>query len=384
MMALIPPDVGIQLRAQTDAQLQPVAPARPIPVDLPELQVGQYFSARIQEALPDNIYKALVAGKAITLHLPEGAKAGDLLELVLVDRTPRLLIAQQVPQPAVADGASQTYPHTTLSRAANLIGGLLPQEGETPAPVQLNRGEPLLSRPPISAQEILSALKTAITQSGMFYESHQAQWVAGKLPLANLLQEPQGQLSHPTLLAAQRIANEALRLGSPASAAESIQPAVIRSQVGIRSGEEGRTTASDNSSAPATMPAVAGELRPLVQQQLEGSAAQRLVWQGEAWPGQMMNWQLQWDGEQVKEDGRRGSGDNSDNERWRTTLTLTTPQLGRVEATLRLEDGGVRIAIAAPGTTGAAALRDAAPDLATALDTAGVPLLGIQIQHGGE
>jgi flagellar hook-length control protein FliK len=65
-------------------------------------------------------------------------------------------------------------------------------------------------------------------------------------------------------------------------------------------------------------------------------------------------------------------------------LTLTTPQLGRVEATLRLEDGGVRIAIAAPGTTGAAALRDAAPDLATALDTAGVPLLGIQIQHGGE
>lgn len=384
-MALIPPDVGLQLRAQSDAQLQPVAPARPIPVDLPELQVGQYFSARIQEALPDNIYRALVSGKAITLQLPEGAKAGDLLELVLVDRTPRLLVAQQLPQATVADDAPQPYPFATLSRAANLIGGLLPQEGETPPPALLNRGEPLLPRAPVSAQEILSALKTAVSQSGMFYESHQAQWVAGKLPLTSLLQEPQGQLSHPAVLAAQRLAQEAFRLGAPEATTKTLQAAVIRTPpAAAKVGEELRQAASGNSAAPAPALAVADELRPLVQQQLEGAAAQRLVWQGEAWPGQTMNWQLQWDNEQVAEDGRRGSGEAAGEERWRTTLTLTTPQLGRVEATLRLEDGGIRIAIDAPGNAGAAALRDAAPELAAALDAAGVPLLGVQIKHAGE
>lgn len=384
-MALIPPDVGLQLRAQTDAQLQPVAPARPIPVDLPELQVGQYFSARIQEALPDNIYRALVSGKAITLQLPEGAKAGDLLELVLVDRTPRLLVAQQLPQATVADGAPQPYPFATLSRAANLIGGLLPQEGETPPPALLNRGEPLLPRAPVSAQEILSALKTAVSQSGMFYESHQAQWVAGKLPLTSLLQEPQGQLSHPAVLAAQRLAQEAFRLGAPEATTETLQATVIRTpSTAAKVGEELRQAANSNSAAPAPAPAVADELRPLVQQQLEGAAAQRLVWQGEAWPGQAMNWQLQWDNEQVAEDGRRGSGEDAGEERWRTTLTLTTPQLGRVAATLRLEDGGIRIAIDAPGNTSAAALREAAPDLAAALEAAGVPLLGVQIKHAGE
>ena len=96
-MALIPPDAGIRMRMQTEANLlQPVAPVHEIPADLPELRTGQAFSARIQEVLPDNTYRALVAGKQLTLQLPEGAKTGDLLELVVIDRSAKVVIARQL------------------------------------------------------------------------------------------------------------------------------------------------------------------------------------------------------------------------------------------------------------------------------------------------
>ena len=76
-MVLIPPDAGIRMRMQTDATLlQPVQPTHEIPSDLPELQPGQAFAARILETLPDNTYKALVAGKFLTLQLPGRRQPG--------------------------------------------------------------------------------------------------------------------------------------------------------------------------------------------------------------------------------------------------------------------------------------------------------------------
>ncbi|MBK8120176.1 MAG: hypothetical protein IPK39_14130 [Sulfuritalea sp.] len=75
-MVLIPNDVGVRMRMQTEAALQPIAPVAEIPADLTDLRPGQAFSARIQEVLPENTYKALVAGRSLTLALPEGAKAG--------------------------------------------------------------------------------------------------------------------------------------------------------------------------------------------------------------------------------------------------------------------------------------------------------------------
>ena len=77
-MAVIPTDAGVRMRTQSDpGQLQALAPIRGVPAGLPEFQPGQTFSARIQELLPDNTYKALVAGRQLTLQLPEGASPGD-------------------------------------------------------------------------------------------------------------------------------------------------------------------------------------------------------------------------------------------------------------------------------------------------------------------
>lgn len=373
-MALIPPDAGIRMRLQNElpAQPQPIAPLPEIPGDLPELTLGQAFTARIQEALPQNTYKALVAGKFVTLQLPEGAKAGDTLELVVVDRTPRAVVATLAGQAGVAAAAGETYPHATLSPAARLIGELLLPQGEAPEPTPLNRGQPLLSGPPLRGSDLAPVLAKAIAESGVFYEAHQAQWVAGQRPLEQLLLEPQAQV--PVDAAAQR-GNQAATSGEASLPAlrHAPQNSLIQSLFGGERAADSGQAASQNTSLAHVVPEA---LRPIVQQQLDAAATLRLVWHGEAWPNQPMEWEI------VRED-ERGAAPEEAEERasWRTHLRLETPRLGRVDAALQLTRAGIQLTIVAPDRAAAADLQQAAPQLAAALDAAGLSLLSFAVRH---
>ncbi|MDP2808810.1 MAG: flagellar hook-length control protein FliK [Rhodocyclaceae bacterium] len=390
-MALIPPDAAIRMRMDMEASLlQPVRPAREITADLPELRPGQRFTARIQEELPDNLYKALVAGKALTLQLPEGAKNGDILELVVVDRSPRVLIAQRVDtaSPAMAEGAAgEPYPYATFSRAAQMIGQLLLQEGETPHPALLNRGQPLLAQPPANAANaanaatLAPALAKAASQSGLFYEAHQARWIAGKLPLEQLMQEPQGRHAAvrpegmpPAHQEHQPAVHALPPHGQPAAAAPPAPQSLFQALFGGEAAAAEGTTGTQQ--AASLIQAVPETLRPLVQQQLDAVATQRLVWHGEVWPGQAMQWEIE------REDihDREGAGVEG-TERWATTLRLTLPRLGEVDATLQLAVGGIRVRLSTPEIESAANLRDKAPRLADAMTAAGLPLAGLEIKH---
>jgi hypothetical protein len=388
-MVLIPPDVGIRMRMQTEANLlQPVQPAHELPSDLPELRPGQQFSARVQEVLPDNTYKALVAGKQITLQLPEGAKTGDQLELVVMDRTPSTLIAKLVTSgvdnPA-APGQPTPYEFAKFSPAARLISQLLPNEGEAPVPAKLNRGEPLLPTPPNapnsgpnSAAQLATTLAKAVSQSSLFYESHQAQWVTGQRPLIQILQEPQGQHSPPN--AFQHAIAEAASRPLPGQDRAIIPNSSLQTASAENEKVGAGGTATTNQ-ATQPLPATKGipdDLRPLVQQQLEAVSSNRLFWHGEVWPQQTMDWAIE------LENGRQGDGSNEDETRWNTSLSLTTPRLGRIDAMLQLNTSGVRIILATPYGAIAADLRDESQKLAQALELAGVPLLNLQIKHEDE
>lgn len=416
-MALIPPDAGIRMRMQTEANLlHPLAPAHEVPSDLLDLPPGRVFTARIQEALPENTFRALVAGKTITLSLPEGAKAGDQLELVVIDRSAKSIIARQVEPGTSQSAAAQAYPFTRLSPAAQLIGQLLPAEGKAATPARLNGGQPLLETPPGSqagAAQLAPKLATAVSQSGLFYEAHQAQWVTGRLPLAQLLQEPQGQFSSlvPVNVATPADSPDAMPMPAPEGGlhtrsaapgtlpeqagdrnpppeARSQQPAtahgansLLQTQAGIpEKVGAGGTVASSGQAAQANTAAqqVPEELRPIIQQQLEAVATQRVFWHGEIWPQQQIDWEIDWQ-------QQRNTGDGSEEESpWRTALSLTTPRLGQVDATLLLTSSGVRITLATPYGSSAADLRDEAPRLADALASAGVPLLAFQVKHEDE
>jgi len=364
-MALIPPDAGIRMRMQTDATLHPVAPATEIPADLPDLRPGQFFSARIQEVLPEATYKALVAGKQLTLSLPEGAKAGDTLELVVVDRSAHAITAR-LADPALTE-SHQAYEHTTLSPAARLIGRLLTPEGDTPQPAPLNRGQPLLAQAPTQGQQLASALAKAVTNSGLFYEAHQAQWVAGRLPVTQLLQEPQGRLSNPVAALTKPQVQIAGDIDKPDVTANSAREATK-----VITREAAEVASSRITTSTTTIP---DEIRPLVQQQLDAAATQRLAWHGEVWPGQVMEWEIERDKPQTS------SSQDETPEQWATSLRLTTPRLGSVHATIRLTSAGVGMVIATPHGASAADLRDEIPALAKSLEAAGVPPLLIQVQH---
>lgn len=251
-MALIPADAALRLRLQTEAnQLQPVQPVRPIPADLPELQAGQAFTARIVETLPDNTYRALVAGRTLTLSLPQGARTGDTLELVVTDRSANSIIAHLAPRQQAAT-AAEGYPWANFSRSGQMIAALLPRDGERPPAAPLNRGQPLLANPPTSGAELAPALGRAVRQSGLFYESHQAQWIGGRLPVTQLLAEPQGALSNLAAVLAR--AGQAGAASSSSSSLAATSPDTAAP--GFQTATSGAAPPAANSSGN---PAVAGQ-----------------------------------------------------------------------------------------------------------------------------
>lgn len=396
-MVMIPSDVGVRMRMQTDPlPLQPTAPVTEIPSDLPELRPGQTFTARIQEVLPEATYKALVAGKQLTLQLPEGAKPGDTLELVVIDRTPKVVIAQLAANAEGAAAAGQAYKHTTFSPAAQMLAQLLLPEGSAPQPAPLNGGRPLLAQAPEAAAAtstadgkpatpgatLAAALQQSVTESGLFYEAHQAQWIAGRLPTAQLLLEPQGRQSAPALLAEHGLPSAPTR-GEAAESKTSSSGVSLASLLqtlfgGAQKTDETVTQAAvaPTGNASATVPE---ELRPLVQQQLDTAGTQRMVWHGEVWPQQEMDWEIEW--EQPKGDNPSSEDDQA---AWRTSVRLSTPRLGQVDASLQLTAAGVKMTLATPYGASAADLRDESPALATALAAAGVPLVAFVVKHEPE
>ena len=306
---MIPGDLAARLRMLTEASffsgepnVAPLARVKAITDQLPAFTPGQRIVANLQAARPDNTYQARIAGREVTLALPHAANAGDTLELVVSHVTPRAVFAS-IAQPATSAGASTAASAPALSQTGRLISFLLTGQpaAQTAA---LNGGQPMLAAAPQGPGDsalLASRLSTALEQSGLFYESHQARWLAGKLDTAALMQEPQGRSPTPP--------------ATPAAAP---------------GGTETITTPRAANEGLAPIPE---RLLPLVHQQLDAVATQNFVWQGQVWPGQQMEWEIEDPG------GRENGDDTGDPEPyWNTTLRLTLPGLGGIEARLHHKD----------------------------------------------
>lgn len=354
-------------------QVQPLAPVRGVQAVLPDFQPGQTFSARIQEVLPDNTYRALVAGRQLTLQLPEGATAGDTLELTVVDRTPSLLVARRASgeaPPAAAE--APPYPYSKISAAGREIGRLLVADGESPPPAPLNRGQPLLATGPNSGAELAPLLQKAVSQSGLFYEAHQAQWFAGARPLTSLRAEPQGQL--PVVPAHGEAAKTAVG-GNEKAATQFV--ALQPNQTAERTPEAGAR--SDTTGSPlqqSSQSAVPESIRAIVQQQLDAVATQRLAWHGEVWPGQSAEWTIQRD---ITEEQRSRAEEEQTASGWSTSLRLTMPRLGTIDAVLRLSAEHISISVAA-GSASTNALKTQVPELTEAINALGLSIQSLDIR----
>ena len=366
---MIPADLASTLRAvipeQKPAQpqpTQPVAPASRVADVLSNLVPGQRVLAEVQAMLPNGSYRALVAQREVTLSLPFAAKAGDSLELEVTETNGKLTLAF-VTNRGEAQAKDPSVP-TTFSNTGKLIGDLMKgvdgEGGRRPPPAALNGNQALLEQGPKSGADFAPLLKQALTQSGMFYEAHQARWVAGKLPTEALRQEPQGQLPAPAQGQNPQQASTAAQSGREASAQQAPQP-------------------QQNAQPAAQTTAQAGiprEITPLVQQQLDGLANQNYAWQGQVWPGQQMWWEI------VEQNENASPNDNGEQKHWRTRLKLALPRLGGVDAQIHLHpDGSIALRIEADSDFGENHLRQAIPGLQSQMEAAGLKIQHVLIEH---
>ena len=409
---MIPSDLAARLRTLTEAsffETEPPVPglqrAREIQARLPELVPGQRFLATLQRTLPDGSFRAVVAGQQMTLALDGSAKAGDTLELEVTQLTPRTVFARVVGGEAATTAGASAQP--ALSQTGRLISFLLTGQ-PVPSAASLAGNRPLLDAPPTAGSQLVPVLRQALGQSGLFYESHQVQWVLGKLDTAALLREPQGQAGGANTAgggagasaggAAAAAAGGAAASGPGATAAAAAGPATAtagqaagttaetasrateatasRSAADTEANRSASTTARaalDETAAPRPG-AIPERLMPVVHQQLDALATQQYVWQGQAWPGQRFEWWIedpQHEGEQAGEEAENA---------WNTTLRLTLPRLGGVEARLHLTPAGVALRLVADDTATLQTLDGGAAALASALEAANLKLTGLVIE----
>lgn len=425
---MIPSDLAARLRMLTEASffdseppVQGTAKVREIQARLPQLLPGQQFTATLQRPLPDGTFQALVGGKNYTLALNHSAKAGDTLELVVTRNSPNAVFAQ-LANPAAAGSADASRPN--LSAAGRLISFVLTGQPAS-QPASLAEGKPLLNTPPTTnqaAQALAPALRQAVNQSGLFYEAHQLKWLSGKLDTASLLREPQGQLS-PALANASTLAlaSQPNLAGLPMAAAGGRGMAGTLAGlllgVGLAPGDDGTgdanpnpaqaRSAADSSAAAARNAGTAGgerttfgmgggaersaaegqqqagvnrgltvpeRLLPVVHQQLDGMATQNYALLGQAWPGQTFQWVIEDPWREAGGEGQDGGEDTP--QEWNSTLNITLPKLGGVEARLQLTAQGVSIRLLADEAQTVTALDEAREQLRSALETANLPLTG--------
>ncbi|MDQ7990741.1 MAG: flagellar hook-length control protein FliK, partial [Candidatus Dactylopiibacterium sp.] len=201
---MIPVDLASRLRLLLEATVPAVGAPREIGTELPRLVPGERFSAQILNALSDGSFRALVGGKPITLVLPGTATSGDVLDLVVTQRQGATLQARlattpatditQTPQQAATDAAARSESRPTLSPTGQFISQLLTGRFGEARPLPLSPSGRALLNNPLNTTDIADSLKQAISESGVFYESHQRQWLSGERPLQSLLQEPQARV----------------------------------------------------------------------------------------------------------------------------------------------------------------------------------------------
>lgn len=340
--------------------------------------VGKSMNGQVIGRMTDGSYLVRVAGTPARMQLPAGTELGANVPLLLVGINPRPSFqigagadpragamltyadAQAEPDAAAAQGAqagtraggaqaallgrapltpanllpslNADTPAPELSSTARAISTVLSQAESVPgAPLSLVGKTSLMATAGTDPSQVAQNLRDAVGSSGLFYESHVAEWADGKRPLASLLLEPQMQKNLP---------GEMIKNGTDLAAAQ------------------------------------------LINLQLHTHEQARVQWQGEAWPGQKMQWDITKDAPE----GGQHPGQDEDATAWRSSVRFQFPLLGDLSAQVVLQGGKVQIQMQAGSEDSAATLRQHAAQLEASMAAAGWPLSALSIagKPGGD
>jgi hypothetical protein len=350
--------------------------------ELPPLAPGQPVDGTVEQQTRAGFIVS-INGRNFEIKLPVGTRPGDLLRMVYVNNDPRptfaLLRIERGGEP----------PATRLSSAGKLLAMLQDVEGAAAEGPAATETAPIFPSRITESPTAANSLREALTLSGLFYESHQAQWVLGTRSTAQLQREPQGKLLP-------------LPQGNPEDAAES--PSASHTESPVASGAAMRrpdampadlapvddeaaqrttpgqllSTLTDLTEARDASPALRSpahpDTYPIIRQQLSTLETGLVEWRGTIWPGQSMEWKVS---ERSDEPGGNGAPAPQDGESarsWRTEMRLTLPNIGHLVARIELDANGARVRLVSDSIQQARQLRAEAPALAHRLGASGIAM----------
>lgn len=248
----------------------------------------------------------------------------------------------KAPLTASADlpGLDHTTPQSTLSPTARALATVLPAAGQM-AQLALVGKSALFGNAAPDTDQLTQKLHDTISKSGLFYESHVTEWVKGERPLADLMREPQMQQMQQLQRLAQR-SGEALALARLGPGGAELTPA------------------------------------QMVNQQLHTHEQGRVQWNGEAWPGQPMQWEVKREQNQQR-GGRPQQEAQSQEQVWRSGVRFRLPLLGKVAATVSVVGDQVHVQLNTDTDDAATTLRAYAGQFESAMAAAGALLSSLAI-----
>jgi hypothetical protein len=271
------------------------------------------------------------------------------------------------------------------------------------------------ARQPLPADVLAETLASVVDESGLFYESHLAQWATGQRPIALLEDEPQAdadgftanlpfgpQAAAPRPGAwtveppeGQTFTDDPLnpmrtvpmpqtpqQAAALAASVKDMPAGVFTSNAGTAGAgagaAAGMATAAQHAQDTAVQASIAAGIHPstipLVRQQLELLATDQFRWSGEAWPGAAFEWEIE-----PEDHGGQSQDGGGPDRAWRTRVTISLPLLGTVDADLVLTGTFLVVRVKASEDGGARLFADG-EHFRQQLDAAGIQLAGFSVR----
>ncbi|MBW8029323.1 flagellar hook-length control protein FliK [Ferrovum myxofaciens] len=334
------------------------------------LQLGQQVQGVLLAEISSGLYSVRVNTQVVQLPLPTSLPAGTGVTLQVLTLQPRLTFGV-VNTPSNPEAGTTTQLGTTARMLSDLM-----QAPQDPVQGLLSRTPLVTSSGALDSVALAHSLQQALTASGLFYESHQGQWVGGQQSTAQLRAEPQNQPQAALLPGSLgSMSGNGTAGATPSSALTSGVPAPLQALVRQPPDSLGSMSAiglAGAASSSAATPGVPAHLQALVQQQLGILESGRVLWQGMLTPQQALKWQI-WP------ESSSPSAQDQTASTWHTEVHLGLPVLGAVSAHLTLDSRGVTVRLGTVSASTRATLTQHGSDLVKSMQASGLNVTNLSV-----
>lgn len=312
---------------------------------------GQQLRGEVMTSLGGGRFSVMVGAQMLEFLMPKGVRRGDRINMFFITEEPHMIFLM-----ARFGRAGDSK----VSDTGRWLSGFLGEaSGQLPAEATMGILRTLLAEATTDASLLGRMLQQGLRESGLFYESHLARWFGGGYNLEDLLREPQGGLSPrlPQTGGAGASVDEFALVGVRSGAAE-IMEALFK--------KAGSSMAHEGIADQRTL--------PIVGEQLSALQSGQLLFRGDLFPGQRLEWTV---AEREAERNRSGGRERN----WETSVTITLPNLGSVTALLTLDGTRVAVKLTAENSAAIPALEDGRARLVEQLEGAGLTPAEMSISH---